>query len=356
MHLPSFFPRIGHALIFVLLGTITLLNTADSSPTTAPASASATDHIAKPLIYDDPSSTDDDYIIQGEYLGQDPMGQKIGVQIIALGNNSFEYVSYPGGLPGIGWNGDRKKLTRLQANRNPGDTTVVFRTDSFIAEVDGNKIFVTDPHHKALMELERIDRQSPTLGAHPPQGAVVLFDDKGNIQFNDAKVTKDGLLPEGATSKESYTDFTLHLEFRLPYIPAASGQHRGNSGIYLQGRYEVQLLDSFGLEGKNNECGAIYQVAAPKVNMCYPPLTWQTLDIDFTAARFDSTGNKTANAKVTIKHNGVVVHENLEIPHTTVSAPNPQETPAPGPIHLQNHGNPIRFRNIWVIHNPTENR
>jgi len=108
------------------------------------------------------------------------------------------------------------------------------------------------------------------------------------------------------------------------------------------------MLDSFALEGKDNECGGLYKIAAPKLNMCLPPLTWQTYDVDFTAAKFDAEGKPTANAKITVKHNGVVVHEDQVLPDTTTSSPNKADS-APGPIFLQNHGNPVRYRNIWVV-------
>jgi hypothetical protein len=130
-------------------------------------------------------------------------------------------------------------------------------------------------------------------------------------------------------------------------MPSARGQGRGNSGVYIQSRYECQVLDSFGLEGENNECGAIYTIAKPAVNMCFPPLSWQTYDIDFTAARYGDHSNKTRNARVTIKHNGIVIHQNLELSSST-----PGQHPE-GPEHdslfLQNHGNPVVFRNIWVV-------
>ena len=130
-------------------------------------------------------------------------------------------------------------------------------------------------------------------------------------------------------------------------MPYARGQGRGNSGFYAQGRYEVQILDSFGLSGENNECGGIYTIGKPKVNMCLPPLSWQTYDVDYTAAEFKD-GKKVKNARMTVRHNGVLIHENLDLTHATTAAPM-REGPENGPVYLQNHGNPVRFRNIWVV-------
>ena len=158
----------------------------------------------------------------------------------------------------------------------------------------------------------------------------------------------DSLLIAGATSKRKFQNCQLHIEFLLPFMPEARGQARGNSGCYLQGRYEVQMLDSFGLEGKNNECGGIYTIAEPSVNMCFPPLAWQTYDIDYTPARFDAAGKKTANARITVKHNGVTIHDNVELAHITPGGA-PKEEPGKGPFQLQAHGNPVTYRNIWVV-------
>jgi hypothetical protein len=152
---------------------------------------------------------------------------------------------------------------------------------------------------------------------------------------------------EGATSKQKFQSYTIHLEFCLPFEPAKRGQGRGNSGYYAQGRYEVQILDSFGLPPKTNECAAIYGVAAPTLPMCYPPLTWQTYDVDFTAAEYKD-GKKVKNARMSVRHNGIEVHKDVEVPQATTAAP-VGEGPEPGPVYLQNHGNPVRFRNIWVV-------
>ena len=108
------------------------------------------------------------------------------------------------------------------------------------------------------------------------------------------------------------------------------------------------MLDSFGLEGKDNECGGIYSVKDPEMNMCFPPLQWQAYDVDFTAAKFDAEGKKTANARMTVKHNGVVIHQDVEIDHATTASPM-KEGAEQGPIYLQDHGNPVRYRNIWVL-------
>lgn len=149
-------------------------------------------------------------------------------------------------------------------------------------------------------------------------------------------------------SRMKFGSAKMHVEFRSPYMPSAKGQERGNSGVYIQGRYEIQVLDSYGLEGEDNECGGIYKVSRPRVNMCAPPWQWQTYDIDFTAARFDSTAMKITNARITVRHNGVLIHENLELPGVTGGAVDTL-TQQPGGLMLQDHGNPVEYRNIWVV-------
>ena len=149
-------------------------------------------------------------------------------------------------------------------------------------------------------------------------------------------------------TKGKFKDFRLHIEFRTPFMPEARGQGRGNSGVYLQGRYEIQVLDSYGLEGLDNECGGIYKVGAPMVNMCLPPTQWQTYDITFQAPRFDASGNKTEDAIVTVVHNGVTIHDRRKLPAPTGGAMD-NNISEPGGIYLQDHGNPVQFRNIWLV-------
>ena len=156
-----------------------------------------------------------------------------------------------------------------------------------------------------------------------------------------------GLLMVGTRTKQKFGNFRLHLEFRTPFMPYSRGQGRGNSGMYLLDQYECQILDSFGLEGKDNECGGIYKISKPKLNMCFPPLSWQTYDVEFQAAKFDANGGKIAPAVATIQLNGVVIHDKLSLPRFTPGGGQSDEKP--GALYLQNHGNPVRFRNIWVL-------
>ncbi|KAA3610507.1 MAG: DUF1080 domain-containing protein [Calditrichaeota bacterium] len=149
-------------------------------------------------------------------------------------------------------------------------------------------------------------------------------------------------------TRQMFTDFDLHIEFRSPFTPNLKGQKRGNSGVYVQGRYEVQVLDSYGLEGKDNECGGIYQVAIPNVNMCAPPTQWQTYDIEFSAAKYNDQNDKIANPRMTVRHNGVIIHDGLEIPVATDGGLD-KDMSKPGPIFLQDHSDLVQYRNIWIV-------
>ena len=293
----------------------------------------------------DPSKVDADYALQGEYEGSSG-DEKLGVQVIARGGGKFEAVACKGGLPGSGWNKEKPR-ERIQAELVDGKVKFV-ASKGHVGWLADGKILVQDPEGKDVGSLQRVIRKSPTLGKKAPEGAVVVFDGTSTDGFKEGKM-EGKLLTQGALSKEAFGDHSIHIEFRLPYMPAARGQGRGNSGIYVQGRYETQMLDSFGLTGKDNECGGLYKASVPSENMCYPPLTWQTYDIDFTAAKFEG-GKKINNANITVKHNGVMIHDKVEL-----SAPTPggklKTEDGPGPIYLQNHGNPVRYRNIWVVKN-----
>lgn len=302
---------------------------------------------AKHETFTDPNKAGPDYAVQGEFRGNlrlDGRETPIGVQVIALGNGKFEAVIYRGGLPGEGWSrGDKRE--RVPGTRQ--DSGATFAGPNWKAKIQGSKMTFEDANGADLGRLARASRRSPTLGARPPSRALMLFNGKNVDEFPGAKVTPDGLLMPPATSKRRFGDFRLHIEFRTPFMPTARGQDRGNSGVYLQNRYEVQVLDSFGLEGANNECGGIYSLREPAVNMCYPPLAWQTYDIYFTGPRFEAN-KKVSDPRVTIEHNGVKIYKDFAIPKLTPGG-DTKERAGGGPLFLQFHGNPVTYRNIWIV-------
>jgi hypothetical protein len=312
--------------------------------------------------------------IQGEYEGKTNENQPYGAHVIALGQGAYQAVFYPGGLPGVGWDGENKIL---MDGKEEGGSVIFHGTDGkgkgYLKEdpkkfsatrqnpPKGHKVFngvisentfsgITDDKQK--FTLKRVVRTSPTLGAKPPKGAKVLFDGTSKDAFNGGRLDEKTKLlntdGRDIRTADKFSNYTMHIEFMLPYRPDARGQGRGNSGFYQVGMYEVQILDSFGLEGLDNECGGVYKKANSLVNMCFPPLQWQTYDVDFTNAKADASGKKTANARMTLRHNGVVIHDDLEINGKTGGArKDPEGTP--GEIKLQGHGNPLQFRNIWIV-------
>jgi uncharacterized protein (TIGR03000 family) len=319
-----------------------------------------------------------DFQIQGEYVGNGK-DAKLGCQIIALGGGELQAVVLPGGLPGAGWDGkikslmqghiegDRATFTPATGNRRyiAGPPSEFSATKypppgqkNYTGSADGKTMTIND--EGKTIHLTKTVRKSPTLGTKAPAGAVVLFDGTNTAEWEGGRLIYDKRSPlkefamlatEGrdVRSKKRFNNYTVHLEFMLPYRPAARGQGRGNSGFYQVMQYEVQILDSFGLDGRKNECGAIYETVAPSVNMCLPALQWQTYDIDFTNAVPDPTNPKKVaqHSRITAKHNGVVILDNFEIPRPTGGAwGQPEGTP--GPLLLQGHGNPLQFRNIWV--------
>ncbi len=314
-----------------------------------------------------------EFRFQGEYVGQIEGGDKLACQVIALGPGAFQAVLLPGGLPAEGWDGKNKMLMdgRLEGeaavfepasgNRqylagNPKEFSATRQFPPaghkpYTATASGESMNGKTDDGKSFA-LKKTVRKSPTEGAPPPAGAIVLLDGSQADEWNGGRLAEaTGLLNTDGRdilSKRKFNNFVMHLEFLLPFRPEARGQGRGNSGYYLVDHYEVQILDSFGLDGVNNECGGVYTKADPRVNMCYPPLGWQTYDVEFTNAVRDAEGNKVKNAVLTLRHNGVVIHENLEISGPTGGHRNEPEG-TPGAIKLQGHGNPLQFRNIWVV-------
>ena len=306
---------------------------------------------AEPRTWTDPEIArreDPDFAIQGEYRS-DGDGAAMGAQVVALGRGQFDIYILDGGLPGAGWEPGKSRI-RLHAETKDGIIKGADDAAKITATLENERMSLITSDG-AQHRLSRIERRSPTLDAKPPTGAVVLFDGSSAEQWENGKMEKGHLIANGSPSKQRFGDYMLHLEFRTPYKPDARGQKRGNSGVYQSGRWETQILDSFGLDGKDNECGGLYSISKPRLNMCLPPLTWQTYDVEFTAATFDASGKRLTWPQITVRLNGVLIHEKVELAKDfTTSAPisTPLSSPE-GPLFLQEHGNPVAFRNIWLV-------
>jgi hypothetical protein len=197
---------------------------------------------------------------------------------------------------------------------------------------------------------------TPGEGTAPPADALVLFDGKtldawkdgGNWEIADGIATAK---KSGITTKDGFGDCQLHLEFATPAKVEGNGQGRGNSGIYFMGKYEVQILDSFENPTYfDGQCGSVYKQQPPMVNACRKPGEWQTYDILFTAPRFGEDGKVAKPAAITLFHNGMCVHNHFELTGGTYYD-RPASYSKHGdklPMHIQFHGNPVKFRNIWL--------
>lgn len=196
----------------------------------------------------------------------------------------------------------------------------------------------------------------------PPKGAIVLFDGKDASAWTHRGIggecqwrIVDGTLevtpgkPDVVT-KQHFGDYKLHVEFWLPLLPDKKDQGRANSGVNNHGRYEIQILDSYENPTYNfGGCGAIYGQKDPDALAIIPPQRWNSYDIDFRAPRFDASGKLSEAPRVTVRHNGVVIHRDVTIRGNATTSGLEGSATARGPILLQNHGDPVRFRNIWIV-------
>jgi hypothetical protein len=195
-----------------------------------------------------------------------------------------------------------------------------------------------------------------------PEGTIVLFDGtgfdawrplegNGNVAW---ELPGDGtmvVVPDtgNIVTRETFENVLVHVEYKTPMLPDdVTGQSRGNSGIYLNSMYELQVLDSFGLPPLLDGCGAVYNVSAPRETACFGQEEWNTYEIEFQTARFDDQNQKQADARIVSAHlNGVLVQDNVDVPGSTEAGQ--PEAPGPGPLMLQDHQNRVAFRNIWLV-------
>ena len=199
-----------------------------------------------------------------------------------------------------------------------------------------------------------IDLKSKKL----PKGALQLVGPKSHQLVPEKGKKTNWVFQEGVlhapkawdslVTRKPYRDFRMHLEFNVNEIKGVDAEKNGNSGVYIQQRYEVQILNSWGIakkDYKHSYCASLYRLKKPDRIACKKAGEWQTYDIDFRAARWNGK-KKTENARITVYHNGQLVHDDFSIPRKTGAGQ--KEGPAPRPIKLQGHNNPVRFRNVWI--------
>jgi hypothetical protein len=251
------------------------------------------------------------------------------------------------------------KITTEVREENGRKTTYMF--------IDGVKVHETDP---AKSPQPKVVTPKPydAEAAKAPATATVLFDGTEKTMANwtskNGKKKNPWKLVDGAmesvrgagyaSTKDQFGSCKLHIEFATPANVKGSGQGRGNSGVFLMGQYEVQVLDSYeNTTYPDGQCGALYGRSVPLVNASRPPGEWQTYDITFHRPLFDKDGKVTRKAKFHVIHNGIVIQDNVELsggtgwagPHAAGEYRKHGDT---GPLQFQDHGNPVRFRNIWI--------
>jgi hypothetical protein len=293
-------------------------------------------------------------VVQGLYEGacKDAKGEhKMEARVVALGKGAFKvFVRRPlaeGQVAKIELDGKTDgDAVRFQGKAGDVEWAAAY-ADGALKGTCGEG---------CALELRRVVRQSPTLGAKPPDGAVVLIDGKNFDEVTCPK-NKDGTDQEwkkvddggiqvpkgGMNSKRQFEgSFKLHVEFRTPFMPTERDQGRGNSGVYLPNGDEIQVLDSFGMTSyKGGGCGGLYAYKDPDAFDQFtlaslPPLQWQTYDVEYRVQKQD--GKTVGKPRVTVLHNGIRIHDNVEL----------KKDARKGGFHFQDHGNPVCYRNIWV--------
>lgn len=296
---------------------------------------------------------------QGKITGGPHKGGTVSAKVVGIGDEHYRVVLTVDPLDqdveifGMGKGSAAAFVGEVDLGEEIGEAVPVIAS-GLNEKITGAFVFQEEGSRKEWpFSLSKIIIESPTAGAEPPEGAIVLFDGNNLDAWNMEPPLLDGgimhiIHKHAFESKESFGDAKYHIEFQCPHMPDEEGQGRGNSGVYIHHRYEVQVLDSFGDPPADNRCGGIYKVAVPMVNASLPPWQWQTYDITFHSPRFDENGEKTENARITVYHNGVLIHDDVEIPAPTGGAISEDEVPE-GPLFFQLHGDPVMYRNIWVL-------
>ncbi len=320
-----------------------------------------------------PGMADDDDMVMGVYEGdftEDAAANyDIRAQVVGLSATKYKVVFFLSESGGpelrVEAEGKRKSIGKDKDDKPlygpvsfEGDLDVDGTMMPMEGTIDKEAFTGTIDTADGAFALKRVFNEPPTLGKKAPAGALPLMDGTKETWLNQWEAVdgpwcfqSDGsveVCSKSNKTKQELGSGLYHIEFRTPYMPTERYQGRGNSGVYILGRYEVQVLDSFGTIPAWDLVGGIYKVAIPEADAALPPLQWQTYDITFTAPEFDASGKKTKDAIINVVHNGITVHDNLVLPDCTPGGLTSVEGTS-GSLMFQHHGNPVRFRNVWFL-------
>ncbi|MGM0507085.1 MAG: 3-keto-disaccharide hydrolase [Bacteroidota bacterium] len=329
-------------------------STGDRQATGAGACADSTLSWIDPAEVEGIPGTD----LQGEFEGRALLpgsadSMDVGLQLALYGPERVRGSFYKGGLPGA----EDHELDPPERLDVEG-VRIAERLE--LAPEEGYSLLYLESHVTVLDEeknylghLDRVYRESATLGLDPGEEATALFQgDESDLEnWQEGATMSESELHSGAMTRREFGDMRLHVEVWPSWMPCASDQRRTNSGLYIQDRYEVQIMDSFGLEPMLNGSGSLYREVMPALNMSLPPLRWQTYDVWFRAPRFNEEGEKVEPVRVSVWYNGVRVIDDEVLEGGTGRGGQLEEVPR-APLLLQEHPGSVRFRNIWIEEDP----
>jgi hypothetical protein len=309
--------------------------------------------------------------VQGEYFGVAQNGDTLGAWVVANANNSYTVSLLPGGLvkipgqTGGNWAGILRYSGTATWNSGTGAISINMASGYAVTGITGagyQKTLTGTTNTASPFSLTRVHRRSPTLGLKPKAswGAAVSYFDSAAaaanpsaelakwVQQNTTPQLNQGYLYRGVRTTTTHGAGFVHVEFMSPFRPSATGQDRGNAGVYLHSKYETQVLDSFGKALATNEMGAIYGTKSALINAALPPMNFQTYDIYFSPRTSGDNGTLPGAAVLTVYLNGVMVQDSTPAPTTTEAGLAGQQV-NPGALYLQEHSNNVLFNNVWFV-------
>lgn len=318
-----------------------------------------TKDVPKDRVATNDPTRDEADAIMGEYAGtwQPAEGDIVGGTACVIGYGEEKHRLYRAVMKAFEPGKEVKAVMEVTLLGTPKEGRVELAQEGWHGWITGDRL--TAESKAGKFQLRFRVRKSPTEGAMPPAGATVLlaFQPGKKPTLEEWTNAKWEALEDGSVrarggnnlTRKEFGDCRLHAEFWCPYERENVGQARGNGGVYLHGKYEVQVLDSFGLKSGKDDCGSIYGVSAPAANACLPPGRWQTYDVVFKAPRMGGDGEVAEPATfVSVHHNGVLVQENVKVDKITRSGEGSVQGPK-GPLMLQDHRSAVRYRNVWLV-------